>query len=81
MRLIRYLAFKIVVSVAENMGPSTRVGDTVRRKRRASEINSGEGDIGKTKWACWSLGIGREVEGFVAVVGGKGGDNRSHYHT
>ena len=67
--------------MAENIRPSTEAGGTTRGKRMADEIEDREGGVGWTEWASWSLGIGREVEGFVAVVVGKGGNNRSHYHT
>ena len=58
--------------MAENIRPSTEAGGTTRGKRMADEIEDREGGVGWTEWASWSLGIGREVEGFVVVVVGKG---------
>ena len=74
MRLIRYLAFKIVVSVAENMGPSAGAGGTAKGKRRADEIGGRVDDIGAAEWTSRGLGTERGKEEFV-VVGKRGVQN------
>ena len=74
-RSITRLESKVVFPMAESIRPSTEAGGTTRGKRRSGEFESGEGNISRTKWAGWSLGIGRVMEGFIVVVVGKGGEH------
>ena len=72
-RLVGCLESETAFSTAENLRPSTRVGGTTRGKRKAAEIKGIVDDIGATEWMSRGLGTGRGMEGFVAVVVGKGG--------
>ena len=66
---------KIAISLAKKIRPSPEADGTTTGRRRAVEVEGREDDIGATEWMSRGLGTGRGMEGFVAVVVGKGGLN------
>ena len=79
-RLLGCLESETAFSTAENLRPSTRVRDAVRRKRRGDETEGGEGNVGMAAWASQGLGIGRGMEVFVVVIVGNTGDKGPNTH-
>ena len=74
-RASRRAPFSVKTSsrLAENLRPSTGAMGTTGGKKRADEMEYGEGDVGAAEWASRSLETGQGTKEFVVDIAGKGG--------